>query len=199
MSDPRTDTAPQRRPALPAGFRHLTVSSGIRAAAARTPSKTALLCGERRRNYSQLINAMNRVANAVVALGLRPGQNAAIIAPNCVEYIEIVCGVSDTGAAVVTPNPRLTAPELAGICNDAQVRILFIHPECEAGLDRALLGTVTSVIVLGEPYEALLQRAILLSHRLPGYRLEEEISSVLMGYLEPLTAAPAVQPAAATA
>jgi AcrR family transcriptional regulator len=44
--------------------------------------------------------------------------------------------------------------------------------------------------------EALLQRAILFSHRLPGYRLEEEISGVLMGYLEPLTAAANAQPAA---
>jgi len=34
--------------------------------------------------------------------------------------------------------------------------------------------------------ESLLQRAILFAHRLPGYRLEEEISSVLMGYLQPL-------------
>jgi AcrR family transcriptional regulator len=34
--------------------------------------------------------------------------------------------------------------------------------------------------------ESLLQRAILFAHRLPGYRLEEEIAGVLMGYLEPL-------------
>jgi AcrR family transcriptional regulator len=34
--------------------------------------------------------------------------------------------------------------------------------------------------------EALLQRAILFAHRLPGYRLEEEIASVLMGYVEPI-------------
>ena len=37
--------------------------------------------------------------------------------------------------------------------------------------------------------ESLLQRAILFAHRLPGYRLEEEISDVLMGYLEPIARA----------
>jgi AcrR family transcriptional regulator len=37
--------------------------------------------------------------------------------------------------------------------------------------------------------EGLLQRTILFAHRLPGYRLEEEMSGVLMGYLTPLTAA----------
>lgn len=35
--------------------------------------------------------------------------------------------------------------------------------------------------------DAMLQRAILFAHRLPGYRLEEEMSSVLVGYLQPLT------------
>jgi AcrR family transcriptional regulator len=48
--------------------------------------------------------------------------------------------------------------------------------------------------------ESLLQRAILFAHRLPGYRLEEEISSVLMGYLQPLAqahGAPAAQKVAA--
>ena len=34
--------------------------------------------------------------------------------------------------------------------------------------------------------ESLLQRAILFAHRLSGYRLEEEITGVLTGYLEPL-------------
>lgn len=34
--------------------------------------------------------------------------------------------------------------------------------------------------------EGLLQRTILFAHRLPGYRLEEEMTSVLMGYLGPL-------------
>ena len=144
---------------LPAGFRHLTVSSGIRSAAARTPGKTALVCGERSRSYAQLRDAMNRVANAVTGLGLRAGENAAIIAPNCLEYIEIVCGVSDIGAAVATPNPKLTAIELAQICNDAQARILFLHPECEERIDRALLETVQHVVLLGAPYEALLARA----------------------------------------
>jgi hypothetical protein len=37
-----------------------------------------------------------------------------------------------------------------------------------------------------------LQRAILFAHRLPGYRLEEEIAGVLMGYLEPLAGSPNV-------
>jgi AcrR family transcriptional regulator len=47
--------------------------------------------------------------------------------------------------------------------------------------------------------DAMLQRAILFSHRLPGYRLEEEITSVLMGYLRPLTVDAAADARAALA
>ncbi len=151
---------------LPPGFQHLTVSSGIRAAATRTPAKTALVCGARQRSYAQLVDAIDRVANAVTGLGLRPGQNAALVAPNCLEYIEIVCGVSDIGAAVATPNPKLTAGELADICNDAGARILFVHPDCERSIDRERLQTVERVVLLGAEYDALLGAASA-SFRLP--------------------------------
>jgi long-chain acyl-CoA synthetase len=144
---------------LPPGFRNMTVSSGIRSAAMRNPGKAALLCGERQRTYAQLIDSFNQVANGVLGLGLRAGQNAAIIAYNCLEYIEIVVGVSDMGAAVATPNPKLTAQELADICNDAQARIIFVHPECMRSIDRALMETVEHVIVIGADYEAFKAKA----------------------------------------
>jgi len=144
---------------LPPGYRNMTVSSGIRSAAMRNPGKTALLCGPRSQTYGQLVEGFNQVANGVIGLGLKAGQNAAIIAYNCLEYIEIVVGVSDTGAAVATPNPKLTAQEMADICNDAQARILFVHPECDKVLDRSLLLTVEHVIVIGDEYQAFKTRA----------------------------------------
>lgn len=138
--------------ALPLGFHNLTVASGIRSAAHREPGKTAVICGAQRRSYSELVEHINRVANGVRALGLQAGQNAAIVAPNCVEYIEVVVGVSEIGAATATPNPKLTPRELADICNDAQALILFVHPDCLASIDRALYTTLRHVVVLGESY-----------------------------------------------
>ncbi|MBO9512998.1 MAG: AMP-binding protein [Variovorax sp.] len=138
--------------ALPLGFENLTVASGIRSAAERESGKTAILCGAQSRTYAQLVEHIDRVANGVKALGLQAGQNAAIVAPNCIEYIEIVAGVSEIGAATATPNPRLTPRELAEICNDAEARILFVHPDCMDSIDRALYTSLSHVIVLGEPY-----------------------------------------------
>ncbi len=146
-------------PPLPLGFRNLTVSSGIRTAATRDPSKKAILFEGRHRTYAQLIEHFDRVANAVLGLGLVAGRNVALIAPNCLEYVEIVCGVSDMGGAVATPNPKLTPQELIDICNDCEARIVFVHPDCIAGLDRSLLPMVGHVVVLGADYDALLTRA----------------------------------------
>ncbi len=144
---------------LPPGYRPLTVGGGLRAAAARDPGKTAIHFEGRQRSYGQLVEAMNRVANAVQGLGLKAGRHAALIAPNSLETIEIVAGVSDMGGAVATPNPKLTPRELAEICDDAQAEVLFVHPDCESALDRALLRTVRHVIPLGPAYDALLARA----------------------------------------
>jgi acyl-CoA synthetase (AMP-forming)/AMP-acid ligase II len=138
--------------ALPEGFYNLTVASGIRSAARREPGKTAVICGDERRTYTELIAQIHRVANGVRALGLQAGQTATIVAPNCIEYIEVVVGVSEVGAATATPNPKLTPRELADICNDAQAQILFVHPDCLASIERTLYETVRHVVVLGEAY-----------------------------------------------
>ena len=146
--------------ALPDSFRSLTVSSGLRAAAQRDPGKTALILGDERRSYAQVVRNVNRTANlSANGLGLAPGQNAAIISPNSMEYLEIVAGVSDIGAAVATPNPRLTALELADICNDAEARVLFVHPDCEDRIDRSRLATVDHIVRIGDEYEALKAKA----------------------------------------
>ncbi|WP_293897662.1 AMP-binding protein [Phenylobacterium sp.] len=144
---------------LPATFRHLTLSSGLRAAAARAPGKTALIMGAERRAYSTVVANVNRIANLARAIGLGPGDNAAIVAPNCMEYLEIAAGVSDVGAALATPNPRLTAPELADILNDAKARVLFVHPDCEDSIARDRLETVERIVWLGAEYEALKAQA----------------------------------------
>ena len=101
-------------PPLPTGFRNLTVSSGLRASATRRPEKVALIMGDARRTYKEVIARINRIANVgAQKLGLMPGDNVALISPNSMEFLEIVAGISDLGVAVATLNPKLTLKELA--------------------------------------------------------------------------------------
>lgn len=135
----------------------LTISSGIRDAAKRTPQKTALMFEGENRSYSELVLRLNQVANGAWAdLGLTKGDHVAVLAPNCLEYIEIICGISDIGAAVATPSPALAPAEIASILNDAEVKVLFVHPDCETKLDDSLFKTVERTLVFGTEYEAWL-------------------------------------------
>ncbi len=141
----------------------MTIAGGIRAAAARTPNKPALGLGEQKLTYAQLVERINRVANGAredLQLG---GDRAAILTPNCIEMVEIICGLADAGVTAVLVNPRLTAPEIEYILADSEARVLFVHSslaELAGSLD--LEGNAQSVeqqLVLGSAYEDWLAQA----------------------------------------
>ena len=145
---------------LPAGYRHVTMASGIRSSVARAPDKPALICGDRSLSFAQLAERIGRVgALARHGLGLLPGQVAAIVAGNCLEYIEIVDGLAEAGIPVATPNPRQTAAELGFILQDCGAAVAFVSAEYEALLRAADCPALSRIIVIGAEYEALLARA----------------------------------------
>jgi acyl-CoA synthetase (AMP-forming)/AMP-acid ligase II len=149
-----------REALLPATFRSITMAGGIRSCASRHPSKIALSCGERRLTYAQLVNRIDRVATlAHHYFTLAKGDRAAIIAHNCLEFIEIVDGLAEAGVAVATPNPRQTSAELAFILNDCGARVAFVSREVEAVVRGAQCPCLEKIIVIGADYEALLREA----------------------------------------
>ena len=135
-------------------FMPITISSGIRASAARTPHKVALSEDRRSLTYAQLVERIDRVETmASAGLKLKPGEHVALMSPNCIEFIEIVCGVAEAGLATAMVNPRLTAKEAAYICNDSQARVLFVHASLEEVARAAKLETVREIVVIGKDYE----------------------------------------------
>ena len=144
----------------PATYRPLTIATGMRAAAGRTPRKVALREGNRTLDYAALVERMNRVSALVTGgLGLGPGDNVALLSPNCLEYVEIVAGASCAGVAVATLNPRLVAREIQYICDDCGARALFVHASLEDMVRALTLESVERIIVLGDEYEALVSEA----------------------------------------
>ena len=142
---------------LPETFRHVTMASGIRCSLARAPGKVALICDGRELTYAQLVDRIDRVAALAPALGLQPGDRAAIVSANCLEYLEIVDGLADAGIAVATPNPHQTAAEIGFILEDCGARVVFTSAQSEP-LVRAC-RSVERVIVIGPAYEDLLARS----------------------------------------
>jgi acyl-CoA synthetase (AMP-forming)/AMP-acid ligase II len=144
---------------LPDTFRPITMASGIRCNLARGPGRVALICADRSLTYGQLVDRIARVGSLGLALGLRPGDRAAIVSGSCLEYLEIVDGLAEAGIAVATPNPRQTATELGFILADCGARVAFVSPQAEVVVRAADCPDLERIIVIGPDYEALLQDA----------------------------------------
>ncbi len=138
----------------PRTYRPITIAGGIRSSALRTPEKIALQEAERSLSYRHLVERINRVSNLVLhGLGVRPGDHAALMAPNCLEFVEITCGLAEAGVAAAMVNPRSTSDELAFICDDARARVLFVHASLAELARATAFETVERIVVIGPEYE----------------------------------------------
>ncbi len=140
-------------------YQPLLLSDGLHAAAARSPGKVALICDGAVHTYGALAERVRRVCGGAQALGVRRGDRTAILAPNCIEYPELVVGLSDAGAIVATLNARSTATEIAAACDDCGARLLFVHPSLADVAHAASFATIERIVVLGDEYEAWLATA----------------------------------------
>jgi acyl-CoA synthetase (AMP-forming)/AMP-acid ligase II len=135
----------------------LTMGRALHAAARRDPAKIALRFGAQLRTYEQLLRRTRRITELTVSdLGLLAGQNAAIVAGNSIEYLEVVIGVPEAGVPVATINPRLTTAEIVAVCDDAQARVLFADARHAPQLRTAAFKCVERIIELGPEFDAWL-------------------------------------------
>ncbi|MEP7180595.1 MAG: 3-(methylthio)propionyl-CoA ligase [Betaproteobacteria bacterium] len=75
--------------------------------------------------YGNIHRRSKRVAKALAALGVAPGDRIATLAWNGYRHLELYFGVSGMGAVLHTINPRLFAEQITYIANHAEDRYLF--------------------------------------------------------------------------
>ncbi|MBQ1725766.1 MAG: acyl--CoA ligase [Treponema sp.] len=71
----------------------------------------------------------NRMANMLLARGVKRGDKVAILMMNCLEWLPVYFGILKAGAIAVPLNFRYTADEILYCCNLADVDILVFGPE----------------------------------------------------------------------
>lgn len=79
----------------------------------------------RRTNYSELGDQVDRVAEGLRQLGVRPGDRVALVLPNCPQHVVAFYAVLRLGAVVVEHNPLYTSRELRHQFEDHQARIVI--------------------------------------------------------------------------
>ena len=75
--------------------------------------------------YGDIRRRSKQVANALNALGVKPGDRIATLAWNGYRHMELYYGVSGAGAVLHTINPRLFPEQITYIANHAEDRYLF--------------------------------------------------------------------------
>lgn len=87
-------------------------------------NKTAVVCGEERCSYTELDATSNRVANALMKLGVKKGDRVFLLLENSLEYIVTYFGVVKIGAIAVPVDPKYKADEVASLITNCQPKIL---------------------------------------------------------------------------
>ncbi|OGA66916.1 MAG: hypothetical protein A3G81_29920 [Betaproteobacteria bacterium RIFCSPLOWO2_12_FULL_65_14] len=98
---------------------HPTVVHMLADAAARSPSATALVVGDRRVDYAQYLRCTARFAHELGRLGAGRGERVALILGNSLDMPIAMFGVHAAGAQAVPINPAYTTRELSHILSDA--------------------------------------------------------------------------------
>ena len=75
--------------------------------------------------YKAIATRSRRVANALAALGVQPGDRVASLAWNGYRHMELYFGVSGSGAVLHTINPRLHPDQIVYIADHAEDQVLF--------------------------------------------------------------------------
>ncbi|MFX6949755.1 AMP-binding protein, partial [Acinetobacter baumannii] len=78
-----------------------------------------------RYDYRGLAGRARQLANALTALGVKPGDRVATLAWNGHRHLELYFAVSGMGAVLHTINPRLFADQIEYIANHAEDSFVF--------------------------------------------------------------------------
>ena len=98
-------------------------------AAAFFGEKIGVVDGERQFTYRVWAERTHRLANALVSLGLEPGDRVSFITYNTHHLLEAYYGVLEAGLVLNPVNIRLTPREIAYILNHAGSRAVFFHKD----------------------------------------------------------------------
>ncbi len=104
------------------------------------PKREAVVCGDVRRTWGDFDRNMSRVANRLIAAGIRKGDKVAVLMGNSVDILEIMFGIVRAGACVVPLSGLLTATQVEGLITDSGSVAVFCSAEQRSKIDEVRGG-----------------------------------------------------------
>jgi 2,3-dihydroxybenzoate-AMP ligase len=159
----------------------ITVAEMVERTARRHPNKNAVICGDVRISYSEMIDAAKQLARALVRQGVRPHDRIVVQLPNIPEFVLLYLALNYIGAI---PVMALRSHRLAEIRHfvRASSAVGYIIAERAGSFDyRTMAAEIASefpfirhVVVVGEPAAGQMSfRALIADDRMGPINLEE--------------------------
>ncbi|HEY7610989.1 MAG TPA: AMP-binding protein [Alphaproteobacteria bacterium] len=119
---------------------------------------SAIRYGGRDIAYGEISARAARIAGALAALGIRPGDRVALWLPNAPAWIELLFALARLGAVAVAVNTRFRAVEVADIVGRSRARALVLWPGFKnidflgilEAVDPASLDRLETIVVYDE-------------------------------------------------
>ncbi len=150
-------SGPDDRPLL-----EQTIGEAFVATAGRFPDRPALVVPHQgiRWNYTEYRREVDRLAAALLVLGIEPGDRLGIWAPNCVEWCLTQYASARIGAIMVCINPAYRLHELEYALNKVQCKALITAERFRSSDYLGMLQTLAPELARATPGQ-------LDAHRLP--------------------------------
>ena len=142
-----------------------TLSDAVATHARLRPHKLAVRDSRRQMTYAEWDARITRLACGLRSTGMRKGDRVAVLAYNCLEWMEWYAGLARAGLVVVPLNFRLTGAEMVYILTHAEVTALICGPEFCSLID----GIRKELPIQPDRYWALTE------HPYPGWNSYEQL------------------------
>src|SRR3954453_20198812 len=157
----------------PFTFSQLSPTAFLERSARVFPDRTAVVDGDRRFSYREFADRSRRLAGALAAGGIFPGDPVAALCSNSSAMLELHNGVPWAGAVLVPLNVRLSAEELEYIVRHCGARFLIADEQLRGTAAEVASAVGIPLVVAGEDadeYEQMLAGAEPLARPCPDER-----------------------------
>lgn len=117
--------------------------------------RTALVCEDHEFDYGDVARGVNRMGNALRALGVRMEERVVLVLPDVPEFVYAFWGAMKIGAVPVPVNTRLTPRDYAYILDDTRATTAVVSETHAASIEsvRGSLRFLRHLIVVGAATE----------------------------------------------
>ena len=136
----------------------ITVAEMVERTARRQPQKIAVVHGDTRITYEELIRSAKGLASELVRLGLQPQDRAVVQLPNCPEFVSLYLALNYIGVIPVMALRAHRQAEIRHFVRSSGAAAYFVADRIGSFDYRPMAGEIAAefpslrhVVVLGEP------------------------------------------------